>query len=283
MAERFADVVAQIDNVRQLDSVVGAMRGIAAARAQTGRAMLSGVEAHTDVVSRAIGQALALATPDLTAGRGGGGRALVLFCAEQGFAGAFSERVLDAAGPISSGDTLLLIGSRGAAIAEERGHILAWTSPMSTHAAAAPGLADRLAEALYARVVAGKIASVHLVFSRTASPGVVEVVNRPLLPLDYARFPAADPNRPPLFTLPPQVLLEGLTAEYVFAQLCEATLQAFAAENEARMLEMAQAKSNIDDKLTTLKSRERQLRQEEITTEIVELAAGAEAQRRPPP
>ena len=30
MAERLADVIAQIDNVRQLQAIVGAMRGIAA-------------------------------------------------------------------------------------------------------------------------------------------------------------------------------------------------------------------------------------------------------------
>lgn len=34
MAERLADIVAQIQNVRQLEAVVTAMRGIAASRAQ---------------------------------------------------------------------------------------------------------------------------------------------------------------------------------------------------------------------------------------------------------
>ena len=43
------------------------------------------------------------------------------------------------------------------------------------------------------------------------------------------------------------------------------------------MMAMASAKSNIGTKLATLQQRERQLRQEEITTEIVELAAGTEA------
>jgi len=42
------------------------------------------------------------------------------------------------------------------------------------------------------------------------------------------------------------------------------------------MMAMASAKSNIG-KLTAFSQRERQRRQEEITTEIVELAAGAEA------
>ena len=78
-------------------------------------------------------------------------------------------------------------------------------------------------------------------------------------------------------TLSPQLLLERLAAEYVYAQLCQAAMHAFEAENEARMLAMASAKTNIETKLTALSQRERQIRQEEITTEIVELAAGAEA------
>ena len=78
----------------------------------------------------------------------------------------------------------------------------------------------------------------------------------------------------------PALLLERLAAEYVYAQLCETAMHAFEAENEARMLAMTAAKTNIGAKLVGLAQRERQLRQEEITTEIIELAAGAEASRR---
>jgi F-type H+-transporting ATPase subunit gamma len=49
------------------------------------------------------------------------------------------------------------------------------------------------------------------------------------------------------------------------------------AENEARMMAMASAKTNIETKLAGLAQRERPLRQEEVRTEIIELAAGAEA------
>jgi F-type H+-transporting ATPase subunit gamma len=43
------------------------------------------------------------------------------------------------------------------------------------------------------------------------------------------------------------------------------------------MLAMLAARNNIETKLSLLTRRERQLRQQEITTEVVELAAGAEA------
>jgi F-type H+-transporting ATPase subunit gamma len=45
------------------------------------------------------------------------------------------------------------------------------------------------------------------------------------------------------------------------------------------MIAMLEARTNIETKLTTLSNHERQLRQQEITTEVVELAAGADAAR----
>jgi F-type H+-transporting ATPase subunit gamma len=148
---------------------------------------------------------------------------------------------------------------------------------MATQAGAIPALANRIADALYEQVAHGSVARVDVVFSQVQSGGGVAVSRHSLLPLDLARFPRPARNIPPRTTLPPAVLLERLAGEYVYAQLCEAAMHAFAAENEARMMAMAAARTNIDTKLKTLSQREHQLRQEEITTEIIELAAGAEA------
>jgi hypothetical protein len=56
MTQRPADVVRQIQSVRQLEAVVTAMRGIAASQAQKGRSLLSGIDAYSKVISRAIGR-----------------------------------------------------------------------------------------------------------------------------------------------------------------------------------------------------------------------------------
>ncbi len=279
MAERLADVVTQLHNVRQLEAVVTAMRGIAASRAQQSRSLLAGVEAYTEVISRAIGQALSLlpqdvsaATPQRRARRG-----LILFCAEQGFAGAFSERVLDAAAGDIDDATSLIIGTRGAAVAGERGVKAAWSAPMAANVDALPSFANRLADALYAYVASGAVAEVDVIFPRSVSGSGIQIDRHSLLPIEFQRFARPVEQQAPLTTLAPQPLLERLAAEYVYAQLCEAAMLAFEAENEARMMAMTSAKANIATKLNTLSMRERQLRQEEITTEIIELAAGSEA------
>ena len=211
--------------------------------------------------------------PQLRRGRTG----LILFCAEQGFAGAFSERVLDAVTGDIGGATSLVVGTRGEAVANERGIKPAWSAPMATHVEAIPGFANRLADALYDYVAAGTIANVDIVFSRSVSGSGIHIDRHSLLPIDFGRFARPVEKHAPLTTLAPQLLLERFAAEYVYAQLCEAAMHAFEAENEARMMAMASAKTNVRTKLAVLSQRERQLRQQEITTEIVELAAGAEA------
>jgi F-type H+-transporting ATPase subunit gamma len=115
------------------------------------------------------------------------------------------------------------------------------------------------------------------VYARATSSRVIEIARHSLLPIDFRYFARPLGSERPITTLAPAVLLERLAAEYVYAQLCEAATRSFAAENEARMTVMAAAKTNIETKLATLSERERALRQEQITAEVVELAAGTEA------
>jgi F-type H+-transporting ATPase subunit gamma len=279
MAERLADVVTQIQNVRQLEAVVTAMRGIAASRAQRGRALLPGIDAYSRVVAQAIGRALSL----LPAGSAPTAQArparlgLVLFCAEQGFAGTFSERVLAAVADDLPNAVSMIVGMRGATLARERGFAPVRTMAMVTHVDAIPALAGQLVDDLYEHVATAGLSKVDIVLARSTSGSGVQVDRRSLLPLDFRRFTRPVESQPPLTTLPPQLLLERLAAEYVYAQLCEAAMHAFEAENAARVMAMAAARTNIQTRLSVLSIRERQLRQQEITTEIVELAAGAEA------
>ena len=103
---------------------------------------------------------------------------------------------------------------------------------------------------------------------------------RLLLPFDFRRFAVQVSGQPPLITLAPSTLLARLAEEYVFAELCEAALAAFAAENEARVATLLAAKNNLEHMHSDLQALEQQIRQDEITAEVVELASGAEARGR---
>ena len=102
---------------------------------------------------------------------------------------------------------------------------------------------------------------------------------RRLFPLDAACFQRPAGGSAPLLQLAPEALLAELTGDYVHAQLCDAALHSFVAENQARMEAMAAARGEIERHLAELEARERVVRQEEITAEIIELVDGGFAQR----
>jgi F-type H+-transporting ATPase subunit gamma len=280
MTERLADIGARIDGVRQLGAVVNAMRGIAAARAQQARGQLIAVDSYAATIAAAIGQVLAL-IPAVRPGSASRSTrpALVLFCAEQGFAGVFSERVIDAVGADLGASELFMIGTRGDVAAAERGIVAGWKSAMPSHSAGIPKLADRIAEALYNRIAMGEIGRLDAVFSEWQPGHGTHVKRHRLFPFDMTQFSHPTDANAPLLNLAPEVLLSELTADYLQAQLCNAALHAFAAENEARMEAMASARNQIERQLSALRATQRHVRQEQITAEIIELAAGEAASR----
>lgn len=281
MSGRLAEVGQRIATIHGLSAVVNAMRGIAGARAQQARALMPAIRAYAETTARAIGQVRQL-MPAENGHRDvvrDGRRGLILFGAEQGFAGAFPEQGLDAVAADFADSHIFLVGSRTGALAAARGLRPSWTAGLPSRADALPGVAAMIVDALYDHLARAGPLSVEVAYS-TWQPGERAVVaRRSLLPFDPTAFPASLLCQPPLINVPAAELIEKLAQEYVFAQLCEAAAEAFAAENEARMTTMAAAHAHIDGKLEALRAEERVVRQEEITAEVVELA-GARAQVR---
>lgn len=279
MSGRLAELTARLASTRQLGSVIAAMRAIAASRSQQARRELQAIRLYADTIGQAIGQVLgtlpagqAIAPPTARPD----GVLVVALCAEQGFAGSFNERVLDVALPLADeGDGhLFVIGDRGLMVAGNRGRRPDWSVPMAAHTDEVSALADRIADAIDAALASrgpGRVLLVH------GSPGEDEeqgIERRWLLPFDFGRFPArlAD-GQAPLMNLPPADLLERLAVEYVHADLCEALMLSYAAENQARMQAMIAAHGNLQRTEAALTREFQRVRQEDITDEILELSA----------
>lgn len=271
MSEREARLEAQIANVRQLDTLVTAIRGIAAGRTHDTRARLGAVREYERAVAGALAEVLALC-PEPAATREGAprGKTLVLVCAEQGFAGAFSDAVFDAAGADVTQARLFVIGRRGIRLARRKGLAIAWSAPLMARADMVGPLADALGHALTEGLAHGDVGHVDILFT-VSRGGRFAVKRRGLLPLDLSRF--ADPHRstPSLMNLDPSRLIQGLATEYLDAELRAALLQGFAAENLVRLSAMTRAHDHIAEQLEGLCRAQRSARQESITAEILEV------------
>ncbi|WP_180899863.1 F0F1 ATP synthase subunit gamma [Martelella soudanensis] len=124
--------------------------------------------------------------------------------------------------------------------------------------------------------------TVSLVFMQRVEHGRQAPVTRRLLPLDPA-MTGALADRPwasrslPSFSLPPGRMLAALVRSFLFTELYLAAAEALVTENAARLARMQQAERAIDDRREELAGEMRQLRQSEITTELLDVITGFEA------
>lgn len=275
---RLAEINGHVASMAELREIIGAMRSLAGMRVQESQRALPGVRRYAQSVAEVIGAALLFVQGAAEVPASRGRRAMILCASEHGFVGAFNERLLEAAETrLEPTDLLFMIGSRGAAIAYERGWKLAWTRPMASRVSGVPEVIDSVTHELYVRIVRGEIGRIELVSSRFRHGVATSIEHRLLLPLDTAALALTQPRQPPLHNLGPTRLLERFMAEYVFALLTEAVVESIGSENAARLAAMEAAHDNVENKLGELHLAAREARQGEITAELLDLIAGAEA------
>lgn len=265
----------RIGNIRQIDGIVSTLRAIAAAHQVEARAHLDAIRAHEAAVAEALSVALA-ALSDRPQGIADPGPGLAIIVgATQGFCGAYVDRLAEAAkAEAVRGARLMVVGARTAG-ALAGGPPPVWTGDMVAHARELPGFAGRLADALLVETLRNPGLAVRIIFADPAERAL-PLVHRSLFPFDFARFPPSN-TAPVLSTLTPAALVAALVEEYVFTEICEALMLGFAAENAARVAAMARAQSNVRDQEAELQGAFRRARQDQMTTEIIEVtSAGAE-------
>jgi F-type H+-transporting ATPase subunit gamma len=277
---RLAELEARISGMEDLHDIVGAMRSLAGMRLIEAQRALPGIRRYADILAAAIGTSLAL-LPEMRPGAAtsGGKRALILCGSEHGFVGAFNEKLLDEAqGLIRPEDLLFLLGSRATVLAEDRGWVATWSGRMATRSASAPDMVRALSGELYRRIALGQLSRIEILYARHQPGGVARIEHRLLLPLDLTPLAAAPRRQTPLHYLPAGLLCEKLMTDYIFALLGEAVIESVASENGARLAAMESAHENLQKKLAQLRLVAAQTRQNDITTELIDLITGAEAQ-----
>jgi F-type H+-transporting ATPase subunit gamma len=280
MEQRAADVQARLATVSSFGELVGAMQGVAAARAEHAKKLIAGTNAYAGAVADAMAQALALLPLDQQpAPKTTGPRpVLMLFCAEQAFNGGLSDKVLAAAGADLGGARVILLGAQGIRLAAAQGIETEWSGPLIAHAEAVVPASDRLQTALTQMLAREPASTVEMVFAEVGTGSQYQVVRHRLLPVDLDTLRRVQ-GAAPVIHLTPQGLLDQLIDEYLSARLTQALLHSHCAENLSRLQAMAAAHDNVTHMADELASDARRLRQEAITEEIVELAAGLQALR----
>jgi F-type H+-transporting ATPase subunit gamma len=142
----------------------------------------------------------------------------------------------------------------------------------------AQAIAHRICE-LYSE---GEVDSVILVYNNFVSPLVQRVVEQEILPIPESLFEAGEDRDQALtgdFIYEPEAeeILERLLPVYVETELFRALLESAASEQGARMTAMRNASKNAAELIDSLTLAMNRARQAEITQEILEVVAGADA------
>ncbi len=153
--------------------------------------------------------------------------------------------------------------------------------------------AREISKNLIAAFIDGDVDEVDVVYNRFHSPLTQYVRRQRLLPLDQAAVfgegvekepepedsDLVEAHRRALWVYEPEAeeILEKLFEEYVDLSIYRALLESAASEHGARMTAMRNAAENADEMIDRLTLEMNRVRQAEITQEILEVVAGAEA------
>jgi|SRR5579863_3274325 len=277
------EIAARVASLRELLDIVSAIRAIAASQMQQALRSLEAIRRYSETVRQALSDAATLLPSDGTVAPVSGPHrsALVVFCAEHGLCGAFSEHPLHAAQQALAGRTtdflLIVIGSRGGQICRERGLQPDLVLPMATHCDGVTSVARLIATEVYRMLGDGRIVGLEVIYAQHAESQSPGIQRHRLLPIDMPVVESSAFAMPPLINLTPRRLFDDIVGEYFFAALENAAMQSFFSENATRFRTMEAAHQNIGNKSEELTKLGRRVRQEAVTTEILDLISGAEA------
>jgi F-type H+-transporting ATPase subunit gamma len=216
--------------------------------------------------------------------------AIVPLTGDRGLAGAFNSQILRRALAVQrqlqgegKGVRWVSVGRRGTGSLRFRrlelaGEFTGFTD--QPRYADAQAIAHRLAE-LY---TTEEVDRVVLVYNHFESPLVQRVTVQDVLPLSADLLETDDEERREdalrgdfIFEPEPEQILERLLPVYLETELYRALLESAASEHGARMTAMRNASKNAGELIDSLTLAMNRARQAEITQEILEVVAGADA------
>src|SRR5437867_9180034 len=288
------DIKRRIRSIRNTRKITRAMELVAAAKLRRAQARIEAMRPYAERMQELmVGTARASASVQrlpLLQRRDVKTTAIVPLTGDRGLAGAFNAQVLREAFAIEArlrGEGAeprwLVAGKKGASTLRFRRYEVdqAWTGfsdRPSYHDAQA--IAHKLAD-LY---VEQEIDRAIIVYNHFQSALVQRVVQQDILPIPEEVLEAETRASPPvalsgdfIYEPEPEEILARLLPVYVETEIYRALLESAASEQGARMTAMRNASKAAGELIDTLTLAMNRARQAEITQEILEVVAGADA------
>jgi F-type H+-transporting ATPase subunit gamma len=280
---------------QELQSVVKTMKALAGVNIRQYEAAAAAVGDYNRTVEMGLRIALRhlpahLAVPRRTGGKLGA----IIFGSDQGMCGQLNDQVVQHAaralgklGRNHPEQSIAAVGVRAASQMEALGR----TIETAVQVPASVGGINAGVEVALAQIEEWHfergIEFVLLFYARPVSGAWYRIRGMRLLPVDEEwihsiRTKPWPGKTIPMFSMAETDLFRALIREYLFVSLYRAFAESLASENASRLASMQVAERNIEDRLRALTAESRQLRQETITSELLDSIAAFEALRERP-
>ena len=299
------EVKNRIASIKNINKITRAMEMVAAARLRRAEQRIAALrpyaQAMRKLTRRAAEQAGGMPRVPVLAEREQVRRVgIVLISGDRGLAGAFNTNIIREGMRLRRGlgeegieVSFSAVGRKGVSALHFRKQDL-HSSYVGFTDRPAFANAREIGEELTARYVDEELDRVELVYNRYVSPLTQNVWTQTLLPLQGAEVigegaaeeedaeeptaaEAAQSRSLWIYEPEPEELLAKLIPEYVNISVYRALLESAASELGARMTAMRNAAENAETMMEELTLEMNRVRQAEITQEILEVVAGAEA------
>jgi F-type H+-transporting ATPase subunit gamma len=283
----FRDIVRRIDSIKNTQKITKAMQVVAATRLRRAQAAVQATRPYADKmveVLQTVSERTEYKHPFLVR-REGKRAVMILVTTDKGLAGAVNVNNIRAATRYMSQNfpeqqRYVTLGRKGRDfLLRFRRDVVAEVSNIPdrpTQGQVLPAVTVALEE--YTR---GNVDAVLLCYARWVSTIRQEPTVRVLIPVE---IPARDrqeagPRADYIYEPDPESVLDGLLPRYVETQVFQAVLENKASEYSAKMIAMQNATNAAGDLIDSLTLYANKVRQAGITTELMEIVSGSEAQQ----
>jgi len=281
----------RINSVKSTQKITKAKQMVAAAKLRKAQANAEAARPYAARLADVMGALASKVTvsensPKLLAGTGKDQvHLLVIANSDKGLCGAFNANIVKAARLKAkeleaAGKTVLfyLVGKKGRAVIrrEYPKNVLAM---FDTSDVRDPGFAEaeRIADELVALYEDGKFDIAHLFYSKFKSALQQDPTEQQIIPVPAPKVAAAETGAVVEYEPDEEEILAALLPRYLKTQLFGALLENAASEQGASMTAMDNATRNAGELINKLTIQYNRSRQAAITTELIEIIAGAEA------
>jgi F-type H+-transporting ATPase subunit gamma len=280
----------------ELHSVVKTMKALAGVNIRQYERAAHAVAEYFRTIQMGLQVALSRMPPHAIPPRYAKGRKLgaIVFGSDQGMCGQLNDQIVNyalrALGKLAKrrdDQAIVAVGARAASKLDAEGRALEATVDVPASINGINAAVEQVVRKVEEWHSERSIETVVLFSARPVSGAWYRTRGTQLLPVD-AQWINALRVKPwpskvlPTFTIDEARLFRLLIREYLFVSLFRAFAESLASENASRLASMQVAEKNIETRLANLNISSRQLRQETITAELLDIIASFEAMQGKP-